>query len=348
MQKTRKQNEVKIREAVQGFTSSPALLGSNLNALLEVFAITNVEAMPDYALHALKGLLSLTFETIESALTPIQRTALEKNFDRLHKGGATVKSGVHRRLELANLAMLLDEFELGELREALDCLAQAMVWGIRVTHARWHAQYHFCVVRTAVLMHKFGVLLTRNIPVLKQTKSGEKSRTLYGLFFHQLTTHLVGDLKRVCPMHVMCEWQEMWWGPLRRLTLATSSKDADHATLNMMLRMFGRELYSKDFAARASYAEPSHSDHGPIGDAYLKNYGACDSERLELDSRFHGSELEALLRQIPEYLELGEGVWYSVIKRAERDVLVFHVGTRDPDPVLPAPQNFRSHSAMDG
>jgi len=88
------------------------------------------------------------------------------------------------------------------------------------------------------------------------TKNGEKPRTLYGLFFHQLTAHLVSD---------------------------------------------------------------------------LKHYGACDGERLELDERFLGPELEALLRQIPEYLELGEGTWYSVTKREQSDVLIFHVGSSDPD-----------------
>jgi hypothetical protein len=337
-----------VRARLEGYASAPALLGSNMNALTEVLAIANVEMMPDYALHGLKGLLALVFETIETALTPTQRAQLEKNFDRLHKGGGTVKSGKHRRLELASVPELLGEFELGELREALDCLAQAMVWGIRVTHARWHTQHHFCVVRTAVLMHKFAVLMTRSVPVLKKTKGGMKHRTLYGLFFHQLTTHLVGDLKRVCPMHVMCEWMEMWWGPLRRLTLATSSKDAAHATLNMLRRMFFRERFGKEHGARASYAEPSHSDHGPITDAYLKHYGERDGERLELDERFFGPELEALLRQIPEYLVLGEGTWYSVEKRAERDVVVFHVSARDPDHALPARQHFRSHAEKDG
>ena len=346
-ERTRKLNEPKVRAKCEGYNTMPALLGSNSNALKEVHAIIDAEAMPDYPLHALKGLLALIFETIESTLTPAERAKFEKNLDHLHNG-ATIYSGMHRRLQLASVPKLLGEFELGELREAMDCLAQAMVWGIRVTHARWHTQRHFCVVRTAVLMHKFAVLLTRNIPALKMTKNGEKPRTLYGLFFHQLTAHLVSDLKRVCPMHVMCEWMEMWWGPLRRLTLATSSKDAKHATLNMITRMPMRELFCNELGARASYAEPSHSDHGPIGDAYLKHYGACDGERLELDERFLGPELEALLRQIPEYLELGEGTWYSVTKREQSDVLIFHVGSSDPDHALPAPQHFRSHSAKDG
>ena len=71
-------------------------------------------------------------------------------------------------------------------------------------------------------------------------------------------------------MHVMCEWMEMWCrGPLRRLTLATSNKDTAHATLNMIRRMWGRERFGKEHGARASYAEPSHAAHGPIGDAYL-------------------------------------------------------------------------------
>ena len=290
--RTRKENEVKVRIRCEGYTSAPALFGFNMNALEEVLAILEIEMMPDYALHGIKGILALAFETIESMLAPAARATLEKNFDRLHKGGATVKSGVHRRLELVSIPTLLGEFELGEVREAMDALAQAMVWGIRVTHARWHAQYHFCVVRTAVLMHKFAVLLTRCIPATKTTKKGEKQRTLYGLFFHQLTTHLVSDLKRVCPMHVMCEWMEMWWGPLRRLTLTTSNKRAENATLDMIRRMWGRERFSSEHGARASYAEPSHADHGPIGDAYLKNYGASDGEQLELDARFLNAGLE--------------------------------------------------------
>ena len=197
-------------------------------------------------------------------------------------------------------------------------------------------------------MHKFAVLLTRNIPALKTTKNGSKTRTLYGLFYHQLTTHLVGDLKRVCPMHVMCEWMEMWWGPLRRLTLATSSKSAAHATLNALRRMCMRQRFGQECGARGSYAEPSHSDHGPISNAYLKHYGACDGERLELDERFLNAELEALLRQIPEYLELGEGVWYSVSSREGHDVLVFHVGAKDVDHVLPERQHFGNNSAAYG
>jgi hypothetical protein len=349
-ERTRKANEPKVRAACEGYTSLPAFLGSNRNALKEVLATKDAEPVPDYALHGIKGLLALTFETLESALTPAERASFEKNLDRLPMhNGATVYSGMHRRLQLASVPELLGEFELGELREALDCLAQAMVWGIRVTHARWHAQYHFCVVRTAVLMHKFAVLLTRTIPALKTTKHGkEKHRTLYGLFYHQLTTHLVADLKRVCPMHVMCEWMEMWWGPLRRLTVATSSKDAKHATLNIMRRMPMRERMGNEHGARASYAEPSHSDHGPIGDAYLKHYGPCDGQRLELDERFQGPELEALLCQIPEYAELGEGAWYSLVKRDGRDVIIWNVGKSDPDQALPAQQHFRSHSAKDG
>ena len=339
---------MQVRDRCEGYTSAPALFGSNMDALDEVHALGNVEMVPDYSLHGLKGMLALIYETIESALKPSERASLEKNFDHLHKGGATVKSGVHRRLELVSTPQLLGTFELGELREAMDALAQAMVWGIRVTHARWHAQHHFCVLRTAVLMHKFAVLLTRSVPKTKVTKNGEKVRTLYGLFFHQLTTHLVEDLKRVCPMHVMCEWMEMWWGPLRRLTLATSSRHVEHATLNMLRRMCMRERFGKEHGARASYAEPSHSDHGPIGDAYQKNYGECDGERLELDSRFHGTGLESLLRAVPEYLELGEGVWYSVKSRGEEEVIVFHVGVDDPDHALPTRQHFRSQSAHNG
>jgi len=82
-ERTRKANELKVRARCQGYFAAPALLGSNMNALNEVMALSNVEPMPDYALHALKGLLSLIFETLESALTPTERTALEKNFDRL-------------------------------------------------------------------------------------------------------------------------------------------------------------------------------------------------------------------------------------------------------------------------
>ena len=163
----RKENEAKVRARCCGYTSAPALLGANLRALEEVHALGSVEMVPDYSLHGLKGILGHLYETVDTMLTPEERTALEKNLDRLHNGGATVKSGVHRRLELANTPDLLGAFELGELREAMDALAQAMVWGIRVTHARWHARYHFCVLRTAVLMHKFGVLLARCVPATK-------------------------------------------------------------------------------------------------------------------------------------------------------------------------------------
>jgi len=180
------------------------------------------------------------------------------------------------------------------------------------------------------------------------TSKGEKERALYGLFFHQLQAHLVSDLKRVCPMHVMTEWMEMWWGPLRRLTLATSSRDTRHATLNMVRRLQMKELYQGRYGARQDYAQPAHSDRGPIGSAYLKSYGHLDAQRVELDERFLDPSLESLLRQLGEYVELGEGTWYSVVTRDEKTYLSWHVGADDQRHARPALQSFATHSAADG
>jgi len=80
-ERTRKLNEPKVRAKCEGYNTMPALLGSNSNALKEVHAIIDAEAMPDYPLHALKGLLALIFETIESTLTPAERAKFEKNLD---------------------------------------------------------------------------------------------------------------------------------------------------------------------------------------------------------------------------------------------------------------------------
>ena len=70
--------------------------------------------------------------------------------------------------------------------------------------------------------------------------------------------------------------------------------------------------------------------------------------RAYLRSHLASPPSQALLRQIPEYLELGEGVWYSIGERSDGTWLVFHVGAGDPDHALPARQHFRKDSASDG
>ena len=344
---TRKENEPRVRAALQGCTNAPAFYGSNWNAVAEVFAILHLTSFPDYALHSLKGLLAYLFETLEAALPPALRAELDARFDELHKGGATVKSGYHRRLELVHAPWLLRaplREPLGELAEAMDCLALVMAWGVRVPHVRWHAYRHHCVLITNVCMFKFAVLLLRCVPLTKKTKRGEQPRALFGMFFHQLVSHLGSDIKYACPLHTMAEWFEMLWGPLRHLTLATSSRDTKHALLNMVRRLQVKELWDRLHGTRSDLASASHTDQGAVAKGLQEHYGSALRGRIELDERFTSSEhFPALIAKIPEYLETG--LWHHVEERGSLKVVVFHTAADDTNHAQPSRQHFRTANA---
>lgn len=344
---TRAENEPLLRDILQGYTNAPAFYGSNLEAREEVHAICTLTPYPDYPLHVFKGLLAYLFETYSAYLKPELRSVLEERLDELHKGGATVKSGFHRRLELAHAPWLLRaplRAPLGELAEAMDCLALVMAWGVRVPHVRWHAYRHHCVLITNVCLFKFAVLLLRCIPVVKKKRGvggAEKQRVLYGMFFHQLVAHLGSDVKYVCPMHAMTEWFEMLWGPLRHLTLATSSRDTKHALLNMVRRLQVTELWTRLHGERAELASASHA---ALATGFEEHYGAMQRARIELDERFTGSEhFPALIATVPEYLETN--LWHHIETRGSSRVLVFHSGPEDTNHAQPKRQHFRNADA---
>ena len=190
------------------------------------------------SLHQEKPLIAMVQAILLMALPVREREAMEREIAALHAGGATVKSCHHRRLESASMGTLLTPARrqlVGELAEAADCLARLDRWAFRISHATWYAHRGRCIMMASTLLIKFQILILRNVPLTKKCGGEEKPRNLYGQFWHQLS-HLIAELKRACPSLVMTEWMEMLWGPLRRLTLGTSSRKEAHAAWNMAIR----------------------------------------------------------------------------------------------------------------
>ena len=180
------------------------------------------------------------------------------------------------------------------------------------------------------------------------------SRALYGVFFHHCVTHFPQLLKRWCPMHTMCEWMEMLWGPMRRLTLATSDRKMKAATLNLVIRMQLRAIYKRRHDLRQDHAaSTSSSDLGDVAKAFTANFGERAEQRVELDHRFlEHPELRGFLFNVAEHLLVGPGKWYHVEKQVigeeEKHKLVLHVGKNDTNHAAPARQHFRSTSEAEG
>lgn len=309
---TRKANALIHRLLTNGYVAGPAEFGTNYDALSEVKALLpHGEALVDWALHNLKGFSTYVFGAISESLTPARRAILEERLDELHGGGATVKSGMHRRLELASAPALLEGLELGELQEAVECLALAMMSAYRVPYSTWRAHRHHHVLRTAAYMFKLAILLKRNVPTTKKTKKGQTLRPLFGIFFHQAVSHLTSFLKLWCPMHTMTEWFEMMWGPMRRLLLTVTNRKSESATLQLIIRMQMQALFQRLHGMRAQYSGAGHSDGGAVRKAFEKYFGETSRERVVLDERFlDDTEFPAFLQTIAPYLVMGPGVWY--------------------------------------
>ena len=172
---------------------------------------------------------------------------------------------------LSNLPSLEASSDARNMRDAMRYLARALKWGFRVQHAAWDAYRGKVVLRAAVLLFKCSAvrLLTSHLPgegegggggggggggtvpgarheprpprnqklecVSLRNKSGNV-RTLFLMQYHLAMSHLVPQLKLVCPLDVMTEWEEMLWGPLRRNTVNTCNKARGTACVNALLR----------------------------------------------------------------------------------------------------------------
>ena len=327
----------------KGVKACPAQYGGNTNAPDEIRAIRAHSVHADFGLHINKAMTAFTFGYALKALPKDERDKLSADIAALHNGGATVRSNHHRRRELASagpngkLLTPARRTKMGELAEALDCLARLSRWGLRVAHATWQHHRNRVILLAAGLVIQFSVLMLRNVPVSKSSKTGERLRDLYGNYWHQLTAHLIPELKRVSTALTMSEWMEMLWGNLRRLTLATSDRKLEHTTWNMSVRTQMQAILKEQHGARNMYASDSYSDHGAIAKAYAESgYEKMDDDfDLELDERIWShSAFAAFALMVPEHLELG--IWHYWEKAGGKRSLMLRTARSTPNFAQPA------------
>ena len=176
-----------------------------------------------------------------------------------------------------------------------------------------------------------------------KNKSGNV-RTLFLMQYHLAMSHLVPQLKLVCPLDVMCEWEEMLWGPLRRNTVNTCNKARGTACVNALLRTQTRRRLKEEYGKREEFSEAAYRDSGPLPTQYrASGFEAEDREDLVLDSdELANANFPALVLNLAEYLEVGK--WHTVSGEGEEVKLTIHCG--DDAPLWVRPEN--NHQARVG
>ena len=328
--KYKKDNMPQLQKLLKGVCAVPALFGKNPNALTEVKALKGAELMGDAGLHDLKGEAAWFLDTAICGAISVQGRADLAERRRNLLGGVEVKSGCHRRLELANLnALLIGLGVPAELFEAAICLARAAKWLMRVRYAEHQSRRHHVIIRACTCWFKYVVLVNRVLPVIKKTAQGVEHRQR-SLFHHSLW-HSMNWLMVAPPVETMLEMQEALWKCIRDLTVNTSNHRPGQACANVVLRGQMRGQRREEHGERrpaCSFVETSkHSK------AYSTNgFEALDAKRDVLDTRFlMSAEFSAYRRVLAPYFAAGGWHTYDAVA----GTLELHDADADPEHLEP-------------
>ena len=326
----KKDNMPQLKQLLKGVRALPALFGKNPNALTQVKALKEAELIGDAGLHDLKGEAAWFLDTaICGAISVQAREDLAERRKRL-LGGVEVKSGAHRRLELANLPALLNGLGVpDELYEAGENLVRAAKCLMRERYCKWQVRRHHVILRACTCWFKYVVLLNRVLPVIKKTAQGTEIR-LRSLFHHSLW-HSMNWIMVAPPDETMLEAQEALWKWIRDLTVNTSNHRPGQACVNVMLRGQMRVRTREESSER----QPAYAfvETTKVSQAYKNNgFDALDAQRDVLDKRFlQSAEFSAYRHVLAAYFDAG--VWHTY--DAVAGTLELHDADADPEYLEP-------------
>ena len=103
----------------------------------DVPAFANLEAIPDAALHVLKGLIAEVIKNFESMITPAEKALWLDNVKSC-LGDVQVKSGQHYRKMMARIPDLMHGIGDANFEMAMGNLARGINHGLRKSHQCKH------------------------------------------------------------------------------------------------------------------------------------------------------------------------------------------------------------------
>ena len=185
-------------------------------------------------------------------------------------------------------------------------------------------------------------------------------RTLFQLQYHLAMSHAVPQLKLVCPLDVMTEWEEMMWGVLRRWSVQMCNKAKGSMCVNAIVRTHYRREVLEKHGTREEFSSAAYRSGGALPTQYSRSgFEDADKEDIVLDSTYLGNKnFPAYIMNIAEYLATGQWheVGYTELEEGEGQyaageddarTLTIKCGDASPNWADPSPLDCSDHSLAD-
>ena len=162
-------------------------------------------------------------------------------------------------------------------------------------------------------------------------------------------SHALPQLKLVCPLDVMTEWEEMLWGILRKWSVQMCNKARGSMCINAIVRTHYRRQVLEEYGKREEFSGATYRGSGPLPTQYRESgFEDADREDIVLGPRYlKNKNFQAFRRSIAEHLKVGKWHLLGTAEGDDEASLTLLCGDHSPDWADPAPLDCSRHSLAD-
>jgi len=323
---TKKDLQDNLTEILCGKQRVPALLFNVPEASLKTLCLDRYEILPCEPLHDIGHHIENFFSEFPRHISDAESKLIDECVETC-LGGKESKRTVDHRAALVKTAAVAHQSNIMSAKtlSVIDTLVQmqeilyspddkrspALI--LRYCNQAW---YHAILLKTLIDQPK---KLTR--------------RKMFGIYFHNLSTHAGLMLRLISGQASNAEAQEIIFNSIKRITKQTSNNHPGHIIPNLFIRLQAEkemELQGDDVGKQQAHISNLAKSLPPATNTCIP---------ISIIKKYN-HEWQAHLQQISDYLIEGEGVWWS----KNDDYVEFHDVTNHPSPEDTGPflHHFRS------
>lgn len=325
-----------LRELMHGICRAPALMLEDPTKSAKELNIDNYEVMQFEPLHDITNVVQNLLTELPNHINNKDSKQLLERFTQKAIGGKNQLKGSDARRIMIKLTSFTNNLHSeGKITSQIREIVNSLVEIIHIAYSPEEKRCPKQILRLFNITFKFAYF-TRNLVGKKPSKFQDTK--FYGSHFHGLTSHLPEAYRLINTKSVLTEDEERSFGQLRRISENTSNRKPGEVIDNAVLRFNCQEQSDE----RMDSLKKQESEIGRLGKSLPKPERTRFRKSLLSNS---ASLYQIHLSRIPEFLEVGKGVWWHY----ENESIVFHDGHDDPNFHDEGPNllNFRSSSLQE-
>ena len=279
-----------LKSTRQGISNLPPLLQPNPKATLDTLGLDQYEISPCEPLHDLKSHFSNIIEETEHLLSRNELTEFQV-IKAAVLGKATLRCSDYRK------AMILFYLKLNEIK-ADQTIVDIFQSAVHMSHLLYTSDYH----RTPK-----AILALHNLSFLHGMLCTEvfsaATSSVFGRYFHSLTTHSPILFRIVSMRSINTEDQERMFGQAKMITKATSCNRPNEIITNILQRV--------QMESRSHEMTVSDKDESEVRKLHQTIGPRCNTMYSNSFITRHAPQYQAHLERISDYLLPGEGTWWK-------------------------------------